>query len=120
MKKKVDWMYFRKSCTTCKYAQGYLASTGTDVTETVDATKTRIDTQGALALLTDVEKVVAAKGKKVAVFDLKNDRPGDEILLAHLMGPTGNLRAPTARVGKTLLIGFNEGAYKEVLEGAKG
>ena len=28
------------------------------------------------------------------------------------MGPTGNLRAPTARIGKVLMVGFNEDAYR--------
>ena len=30
-----------------------------------------------------------------------------------MLGPTGNLRAPTARVGKTVLVGFNEDAYAD-------
>jgi arsenate reductase-like glutaredoxin family protein len=81
----------------------------------VNATKTRIDGDEALKLLTGVEKLVAAKGKKVEVFDLKKDRPDDETLLARLLGPTGNLRAPTARVGKTLVVGFNEEAYRQIL-----
>lgn len=81
----------------------------------MDATKTRIAADEALQLLEGVEKLVAMKGKKVEVFDLKNDRPADEELLARLMGPTGNLRAPTARVGTTLLVGFNADAYREVL-----
>jgi hypothetical protein len=55
------------------------------------------------------------KGKKVEVFDLKESRPDDDALLDHMMGPTGNLRAPTARVGATLLVGFNEPAYEEML-----
>ena len=36
-------------------------------------------------------------------------------LLARMIGPTGNLRAPTARVGRTLLVGFSEEAYRRVL-----
>jgi hypothetical protein len=32
-----------------------------------------------------------------------------------MLGPTGNLRAPTARVGKVVLVGFNEDAYTDVL-----
>ena len=32
-----------------------------------------------------------------------------------LLGPTGNLRAPTLRVGKTLLVGFDESSYVDVL-----
>ena len=83
--------------------------------ETVDARKVRIDADAALKLLDGMTRVVAARGKKVEVFDLKKDRPADDELLARLMGPTGNLRAPTARVGKTLVVGFNEEAYKQVL-----
>jgi hypothetical protein len=57
------------------------------------------------------------KGKKVVVFDLEEAQPDDEVLLSHLMGPTGNLRAPTARVGATLLVGFNKPVYEEALSG---
>ncbi len=49
------------------------------------------------------------------MIDLLSDRPDDEVLLATLLGPTGNLRAPTARVGQTLLVGFSEEMYREVL-----
>jgi arsenate reductase-like glutaredoxin family protein len=85
------------------------------VGETVDARKVRFDADEALKLLDGVATLVAARGKKIEVFDLKKDRPADAELLARLMGPTGNLRAPTARVGKTLVVGFNEDAYKQVL-----
>jgi arsenate reductase-like glutaredoxin family protein len=101
---------------TCKNAQGFLGPIGTPVTETVDATKTRMDRDAALQLLDGVNKLVAAKGKKIEVFDLTTDRPDDEALLARLMGPTGNLRAPTARVGTTLVVGFNEEAYRQALQ----
>ena len=49
------------------------------------------------------------------MFDLVNGRPDDEGLLARLIGPTGNLRAPTARFGTTLVVGFNEEAYAKTL-----
>jgi len=45
---------------------------------------------------------------------MKKDAPDDATLLAHMLGPTGNLRAPAIRVGKTLLVGFNEDAYGQV------
>lgn len=85
----------------------------------MDANKTRMGQAEVLALLTGVERLIAMKGKKVVAFDLKAERPDDETLLAHLIGPTGNLRAPTARVGKTLLVGFNEDEYKRVFEDPK-
>ncbi len=85
------------------------------VSESVDATKTRYGEVEALALLKGIDTLIAAKGKKAETFDLKVDRPDDATLLAKLLGPTGNLRAPTARVGRTLVVGFNEDAYQQVL-----
>lgn len=46
---------------------------------------------------------------------MKIDPPDDDTLAAHLLGPTGNLRAPTIRQGNTLLVGFSEEAYRDVL-----
>lgn len=37
-----------------------------------------------------------------------------------MLGPTGNLRAPTVRAGATLLVGFNEDAYVDVFVGSAG
>lgn len=59
--------------------------------------------------------MIVAKGKKVVTFDMKKDAPNDDTLLSHLLGPTGNLRAPTLRMGKTLLVGFSDEAYKDYL-----
>lgn len=81
----------------------------------MDAKKDRRGEAEALELVSAVTKVVACKGKKVVSFDLKKDPPGDDELVKHLLGPTGNLRAPTLRRGKTLLVGYNEDAYQEVL-----
>ena len=80
----------------------------------MNATKVRYAADDALALLSGVDTLIAAKGKKVETFDLKAARPSDDELLARLMGPTGNLRAPTARVGRTLVVGFSEAAYREL------
>ena len=59
--------------------------------------------------------VVAGRGKKVIRFDMKHQPPDDDTLAAHLLGPTGNLKAPTLRRGRTLLVGFSEAAYRQVL-----
>ncbi len=100
---------------TCQNAQGFLGPAGVAVAETVDANKTRLGPAEALALLDGVTTLVAAKGKKLEVFDLAKDRPADAELLARLMGPTGNLRAPTARIGRALVVGYSEAAYRQVL-----
>jgi arsenate reductase-like glutaredoxin family protein len=99
---------------TCKKARGFLGQSNAEVMETVSATKVRYEEAEALKLLQGVEKLIVAKGKKILAFDLKNDRPTDETLLAHLLGPTGNLRAPTARIGKVMMVGFNEETYRRL------
>ena len=54
-------------------------------------------------------KVIVAKGKKVTEFKPAGKAPRD--VLDAMLGPTGNLRAPTLRSGKTVLVGFNEDVY---------
>ena len=70
----------------------------------------------ALDVTKNVDEVVAAKGKKIVRYNLKKDKPSSADLLAILLGPSGNLRAPTFRVGKTLIVGFDEATYKDVLK----
>src|SRR5690242_5020903 len=100
---------------SCTKAQGFLDANGMAVNERVDAGKERRGRDEALALAKIVEKVVVGKGKKVFTFDMKKDPPDDETLAAHILGPTGNLKAPTVRLGGTLLVGYSEEAYKQVL-----
>ncbi len=42
-------------------------------------------------------------------------KPSDEDVLALLVGPTGNIRAPLIRVGKTLVAGFDPDVYGDAL-----
>ena len=100
---------------TCKKAQGYLEKNVVQVKAVADAGKNKQGRAEALALANTAAKIVVAKGKKIVTFDMKKDPPDDDTLAAHLLGPTGNLRAPTVRLGKTLLVGFNEEAYRKVL-----
>ena len=54
------------------------------------------------------------KGKKVTHFKLSTkERPDDDALAAAMLGPTGNLRAPTLRRGRKLIVGFNQDSYTE-------
>jgi arsenate reductase-like glutaredoxin family protein len=112
--RRIDWMYFRKSCVTCKRAKAYLDEHGASIADTTDAIKIRKGRDEALELARSVDTIVVARGKKVVVFDMKSDPPDDDVIVAHLIGPTGNLRAPTARVGKTLCVGFNDEAYAKL------
>jgi arsenate reductase-like glutaredoxin family protein len=70
----------------------------------------------ALALLRDVDEVYASKGKQVVHLDLRKEKPDAATLKALLLGPTGNLRAPTRRKGRTLIVGFDEATYAKLLK----
>jgi len=54
-----------------------------------------------------------AKGKKTEAFAPGGKAP--KACVDAMLGPTGNLRAPTIRAGKTVLVGFNEDLFGEVL-----
>jgi hypothetical protein len=54
--------------------------------------------------------VIVAKGKKVSEF--KPAGKASKELVEAMLGPTGNLRAPTLRSGKTVVVGFNEDVFQ--------
>jgi arsenate reductase-like glutaredoxin family protein len=82
----------------------------------VDANKQKQGRAEALALAKTVDTIHVAKGKKVVTFDMKKNAPDDDTLVKHLLGPTGNLRAPTIKKGKTLYVGFNEDVYQALVK----
>ena len=84
--------------------------------EEIDARKERYGEAESLKLLTGVNELLVAKGRKITRVDLRKNRPDDETLVALMLGPTGNLRAHTMKVGKTLMVGFNDEAYQELFD----
>jgi len=52
-----------------------------------------------------------AKGKKVQRFETVGEEK--EAVLKNVIGPSGNLRAPTYRVGNQYVVGFNLDLYQE-------
>ena len=61
-----------------------------------------------------IRHVVVAKGKKQVTFDLERGEHEPEELAKAVLGPSGNLRAPTIRLGKKMLVGFSEDVYGDV------
>ena len=84
---------------------------GIEAKETVLASK-KLGRSDAAALAKAASKVIVAKGKKLDEFKTAGKAPKDAV--DAMLGPTGNLRAPTLRVGKTIIVGFNEDAYSDV------
>ena len=100
---------------TCAKTQGFLARHKVTVTAKTDAKKSTIKGDAALAVLEGVDEIYAAKGKQVVHVDLKRGKPSKSELLGVLLGPTGNLRAPTLRKGRTLIVGFDEATYRRLI-----
>ena len=67
-------------------------------------------------MFADARTITAARGKKSVRFDMKNDPPSKADLEKHLLGPSGNLRAPTAQVGNHWIVGFGEDAWTEFFD----
>jgi arsenate reductase-like glutaredoxin family protein len=101
---------------TCAKTQGFLATHTVTVATQTDAKKATIKGDAALAVLKDVDEIYVAKGKRVVHVDLRRAKPPRAELLSLLLGPTGNLRAPTLRRDRTLIVGFDETTYRRVLE----
>lgn len=112
----IDWMYRRNFCNTCEKAEAFLQKHGVTVKATVDARKEKMNQAALLALAKSVDVILTVKGKSVLRLDLKKDKPGQKAILAAMLGPTGNLRAPTFRKGRVLFVGFQPEGYGEVLK----
>jgi len=80
--------------------------------EVVSASK-KLGKTDAAAMARASTRVVVAKGKKISEFKPAGKASSD--VVEAMLGPTGNLRAPTLRVGKTVLVGFNEDVYSDAL-----
>ena len=100
---------------TCAKTQGYLAKHKITVAQQADAKKATIKGAAALDVLDGVDELYVAKGKKIEHVDLRKAKPDRATLLGLLLGPTGNLRAPTLRKGRTLIVGFEAETYKKLI-----
>ena len=100
---------------TCKKAQEFLAQIDCPVNTLVNARKEQFDRDAAQQLIQTVAHVIAVKGKKVLRFSMAKDPAITDYLLSAILGPSGNLRAPALRKGKTFVVGFHPDVYSEVL-----
>ena len=83
-----------------------------EISETIPASR-KLQREDAAELLAKAKTMVVSKGKKVTEF-AGGSKATDEALDA-MLGSTGNLRAPTAVVGKHIIVGSNEDTYSDAL-----
>jgi hypothetical protein len=81
------------------------------IVEQVSASK-KLGAEAAAELLSGATKLITAKGRKRIDFDLKKADKAEAV--AAMLGPTGNLRAPTLKTGRTVVVGFHDETYAEL------
>lgn len=62
------------------------------------------------ALLAELDRVVVARGRGTVELEAAKATPAD------LRGPTGRIRAPLVRRGRTLLVGFHRESLERLLK----
>ena len=80
----------------------------------VNARKERFDSVATRELLKPPMHVIAIKGKKVLRFDITRGATPTTELLAAIIGPSGNLRAPAIRTDNSFVVGFNAEVYADL------
>tara|TARA_B100001123_G_C14904665_1_gene865271 strand:+ start:62 stop:319 length:258 start_codon:yes stop_codon:yes gene_type:complete len=83
-----------------------------EIKERVPASR-KLSKKEATKLAKQASKIIVAKGKKVSEFP--GGRAGKNVIEA-MLGPTGNLRAPLIRKGKTVLVGFSQEVFAKELD----
>ena len=73
----------------------------------------KLGLDAARELMANADELIIAKGRTVARMTLRDCDP--DTTATAMLGPTGNLRAPTLKVGNTLIAGFDEESYEQVL-----
>jgi len=82
----------------------------------VDARKTRFGASDLPALFAAARRIAVAKGKAPLDVALCGSVPPE--VLAAALGPSGNLRAPSVRLGATFVVGFDEALWSRIFDGA--
>lgn len=83
-----------------------------EISEQVNAGKDKISGDDVWSLVSQGSRVIVAQNKKIREFDPINDDKTE--IIAAVSGRTGNLRAPTLRIGSTFYVGFNEEMYSKI------
>ena len=84
-----------------------------EIDEQVPASR-KLGSEDAAALLQGARRLVTAKARKTRSFDLESDDRDEAV--AAMLGPTGNLRAPTLKRGDLVLVGFDADTWEAELD----
>jgi arsenate reductase-like glutaredoxin family protein len=115
-KLSIDWYWQRAGCTACAKAKEFLSEYELDVRQTLDARRTRIGPSGVAAVVEDAKTVLVSDGRSVRRYDVAKRQHDRSDMLARMVGPTGNLRAPTIRRNGLVVVGYHVDSMKELVK----
>ena len=95
---------------SCTKARAALEQNNLSLAREQNARKERIDDEAAWHIAAKVQEVCVAKGKRVVRFVPGPDTRTE--ILAAVMGPSGNLRAPALLAGNRLWVGYSDALYE--------
>ncbi len=81
-----------------------------EVLDEISASK-KLNETDARNLLKKASKLMVFKGKKTDTFNIKDEKTS--LIVPYMLGPTGNLRAPTLICNSVIIVGFNEEKFNE-------
>ena len=84
---------------------------GIEPKETIPASR-KLGREVAEELASQASHVVVSRGRKVREW--RRDEIGEGTVEA-MLGPTGNLRAPSLRAGKLVVVGFQDESWNRLL-----
>jgi arsenate reductase-like glutaredoxin family protein len=76
----------------------------------------KIDLDEASEIVSGVQRLWVAKGKKLLTYDLRKEKPDMEEIGRQIMGRSGNLRAPTFINKKGMFVGFHPEGLQDFLD----
>jgi arsenate reductase-like glutaredoxin family protein len=107
--------FWSRNCTGCARARRFFAAHPDIEYEAVDVRATPVPEEAALDLVRSVRRLLTKRGTRVEEVQLDGDQLEDETILELVVGRSRTMRAPALRVADTLMIGFDEDAYLELL-----
>lgn len=114
-------VYGYKKCSTCTKAKKFLSDNGKDVTF-IDMVEDTPDTKVLGEIIgksnENIDKFFNTRGKKYKELELKDKLPtmSDEDKLNILATDGMLIKRPITVSGDEVLLGFNEGTYKETFK----
>ena len=66
----------------------------------------------AESLLEKALNIIIFKGKNINFFNIKDEKK--DSITPFMLGPTGNLRAPTIIYKNKIIVGFNEDKFNDI------